>query len=175
MPTKEELESADLMMENVIQLGKFSFELEEKREESLISQSGHMLTAFSVFSAVLFTATPIIIDNVNISANRVLVSVAIVSAFLIASLILAVFAQWRYKYMTIVSVDALFDEVKADALHYQTKAQFGMQWKTQLSQLHRSKKKNNDRRAAFVILSMLLFLCSIAALFLASFILILCR
>ena len=43
---KSQEELADLMMDNIVQFGKFSYELEDKREQSLINQSNQMLTAF---------------------------------------------------------------------------------------------------------------------------------
>ena len=44
-----------LRMKNVFEFGKFSFELEEKREQGILNQSGQMLTAFSLFLILSLT------------------------------------------------------------------------------------------------------------------------
>ena len=83
-------DQANMMMSNIVKLGKFSYELEEKREQSLIAQSNQMLTAFSVFSVALYMALPIIISVNTALANQVLFCAGIVSLALISSLILAI-------------------------------------------------------------------------------------
>ena len=50
---KEDEKRANLRAHNVLEMGKFSYELEEKREQSLITQSGQMLTTFSIASAAM--------------------------------------------------------------------------------------------------------------------------
>ena len=51
-----------LRMGNVKDFAKFSYELEEKREQSIVNQTGQMLTAFSVTSATILMAVPILIE-----------------------------------------------------------------------------------------------------------------
>ena len=118
---------ADLMMKNIVQLGKFSYELEEKREQSLIVQSSNMLTAFSVFSAVIFVVIPIIIDNTNVRVNQLLLCSAIIAFFLISSLVLAVLSQWRYKYKTMTDINDFFEQINREHQNYRTQAQFDLQ------------------------------------------------
>ncbi len=50
---EEQQKLAELMMKNILELGRFSYNFQEKREESLINQSGRMLTAYSVAAALL--------------------------------------------------------------------------------------------------------------------------
>ena len=58
-----EIKDPDLLrMENVREFGKFSFDLEEKREQSILNQSSQMLTAFSLFSAAILMALPIMTE-----------------------------------------------------------------------------------------------------------------
>ena len=45
------MKTSELKIKNALNFGRFSLELEEKREQSIITQSSHMLTAFSLFSA----------------------------------------------------------------------------------------------------------------------------
>ena len=63
---KKALEETSLRLKNVVELGKYSFDLEEKREQSLISQSGQILTAISLFSAGILMALPILLTYTSI-------------------------------------------------------------------------------------------------------------
>lgn len=162
---------ADLMMQNIIMFGKYSFELEEKREQSIISQSSNMLTAFSVVSAALIMAIPIVIENTIIPKNQILFCSGIIILFLLASLVLSTLAQWRYKYQTMQTVDEFFNRVNAEHFNYTTQAQFDIQLKEQLSIIHNSKIKNDNRRANLIRASMIVFWVAIGFVLLSGFIL----
>ena len=152
----------DMMMRNIKDLGKFSYELEEKREQSLIEQSSQMLTAFSIFSAVILVIVPFIVDLKIVSVAKMLFCTGIVTLVLITSLVLALLAQWRFGYQTMVNVNDILEQVKNESHNYQTQAQFDMQWKYQLEQIQVSKKKNNDKRVNLIRASMLVFLIAVA-------------
>jgi len=171
--SESEQKQAELMMKNIVELGKYSYDLEEKREQSLITQSSQMLTAFSIFSAVLFVILPIIIETKTVSVWKLLFSAGIISVFLLASLVLALIAQWRFKYSTMQDVQVFYDRVNAEFQNYASQVQFDVQWKEQLLSIHASKKKNNDKRAKLVIASMVVFLISIGLLLASAFFLIL--
>ena len=80
------------------ELAILKYDAEEKREINLLQQSSQMQTAFSFMTAALFMAAPICIEHRGvISLEFFLVSVSIVTAFLMASLICASVAQWRWK------------------------------------------------------------------------------
>ena len=161
----------DFKMENIIRLGKYSFELEEKREDSLIKQSSQMLTAFSIFSAVLFAALNIVIGLKIVSTGRLLFCASIVALVLIASLVLALLAQWRFGYQIMVSVNEIFEQVNNDSQSYKDQADFDKQWMYQLEPIHASKKKNNDKRANLIRASMILFIIAIALVFIFAILL----
>ena len=88
----------DLKMKNIKEFGLFSYEMECKREESLIEQSGKMMTAFSIYTASLYVLVQIMLDCFRYLKNEILLATGIISICLIASLVLAVISQWRYKY-----------------------------------------------------------------------------
>jgi len=170
---ESEQKQAELMMKNIVEFGKYSYDLEEKREESLIKQSSQMLTAFSIFSAVLFTVLKIIIDIKVVSVWRLLFCAGVVSLFLVSSLVLALMAQWRFKYSTMQDVKVFYDRVNEEFQNYTSQVQFDVQWKEQLISIHSSKKKNNDKRAKLVIASMVVFVSAIGIVLASTFFLIL--
>ena len=169
---KSQAKLADLMMMNIVQLGKFSYELEEKREQSLINQSSNMLTAFSIFSAVVFVVMPIVIDYTDVNVYQLLLCIAVVSVFLVGSLVLSVLSQWRFKYKTMTDINDFFTQVNKEHQKYCSQAQFDMQWKDQLSQIQSSKKINNDMRSNLIIASMILFIIAIFTVAVSVFLLL---
>ena len=153
-----------MRIRNVIEFGKYSFELEEKREQSLLNQSSQMITAFSVFSAVLFMGVlPVVIAVHTNLTSRIMFCAIIVLLLLIISLVLALLAQWRYGYDNMESIDVFYDEVKRKSDNYQIQEQFNEQWKIQLSQIHRSKRTLNNRRANLIKASMIVFFVAVGA------------
>ena len=158
---ENQLKQADFMMENILKFGKYSFELEEKREDSLIKQSGQMLTAFSIFSAVLIAALNIVIGLKIVSTGKLLFCASIVYSVLLASLVLALLVQWRYKYQTMEDVQVFYESINKAFTDYQRQAGFDMQWMEQIGAIHKSKLKNNDTRSRLIQASMIMFLIAI--------------
>ena len=101
MKMEEQQKLAELMLKNILTLGKFSYSLQEKREESLISQSGRMLTAYSVTAALL----PLLLSK---TAG---LGPAILFTGLLISFIFALIAGWRFKSSFMPSIDVFYDEV----------------------------------------------------------------
>lgn len=157
---KEQQKLAELMLKNILALGKFSYSLQEKREESLINQSGRMLTAYSVTAALL----PLLLSKTDGLGPVILLT------GLLISFIFAVIAGWRFKSSSMPSIDVFYDEVYERWEEFRAQPAFDMQWKYHLSAIHKSKKENNDKRAACILISMISFVLSIAiATFLICF------
>ena len=154
---EEQQKMAELMLKNILALGKFSYSLQEKREESLISQSDKMLTTCSVTAVLL------------LSKAAGLGSVILLTGLLI-SFIFAVIAGWRFKSSSMPSIDVFYDEVYDRWKEFRTQPAFDMQWKYHLSAIHKSKKENNDKRTVCILISMISFVFSVvAAIFLICF------
>mgnify|MGYP001067648163 CR=1 FL=1 len=154
---EEQQKTAELMMTNILELGRFSYSLQEKREESLINQSGRMITAYSVTAALL----PLLIAK-TFNAGSILLLTSLLISF-----VFAVIAGWRFQNSAMPSIDVFFDEVYDRWEEFTAQPAFDMQWKYQLAALHKSKKRNNDKRANCILISMVSFVCSlIIAIFL---------
>ena len=156
-------ERAEMMMRNIKEMGQYSYELEEKREQSLLDQAGKMLTAFALFTAALNMLLSAVLTHATIpvSKNKLIFLGGIVTFTLLVSLVLAIMAQWRYRYETMKDAQEIYDLVYDDYKSYPTQAEFDMQWKMQIKLIHDSKKKNNDRRAKLIKLSMTIFLIAV--------------
>lgn len=163
-----DIKAADMKMRNALSFGRFSFDLEEKREQSIITQSSHMLTAFSLFSAALLMAIPIVIDHTSIPDNQVLSAAGLSFITFIASLILTIVAQWRFKYQTMKTAEQFRDEILSNESTYQYQSQYDYQWIIQITEVQKSKKKNNDRRVGLIKAAMICFLVAVGILVGAS-------
>lgn len=149
----------------IIKMGKFSFELEEKREQSLILQSGHMLTGFSIISVMLLAIIPIILNYTNISNRIVFFLLGISLLFLIMSLLFSIAAQWRYDYLGLNNIDSIYhlmDEVPLKEVN--------MWWLTNLNDIYNSKNNLNEKRVKFMRYSAFFFGISILTIFIYLFI-----
>lgn len=155
------LDNILLLKKNVVEFGKFSFNLEERREQSLITQSGHLLTVISILSAALLMALPILIENTVVPKNHILIATGIVFAPMVFSMILCVIAQWRFGYQTMMNASDLQIRIQADLSSYTSQAQYDHQWVDQLTEIQKSKKKNNDIRVCLIKASICLLLIAV--------------
>ena len=161
-------EQITLRMKNIVEFAKFSFDLEEKREQSLINQSGQMLTAFSVTSAALLMAAPVFLEYTSISRLNILISAGIVLFFMLVSMVLAVIAQWRFEYTTMMNGEELLHKIEEDPDNHVFQAQYDYQWVNQLEEIQDSKKQNNDKRYKLIRASMVMFFVAVFSLIVCS-------
>lgn len=140
-----EIKDPDLLrMENVREFGKFSFDLEEKREQSILNQSSQMLTAFSLFSAAILMALPIVTEYSAIPDWQIMYLTEVAFAPLIVSLVLAIIAQWRFSYQTMLDAEGFENILYRQKEDYHDQSDYDWQWVYQLSAVQKSKKKNTD-------------------------------
>lgn len=161
---QDEQDLEALRMRNVRELGLFSFELEEKREQSILNQAGQMLTAFSLFSAAILMSYPLVADYTNVPDGQAFCLSFVVLIPLIVSLVLAILAQWRFKYETMKDADILESEIRRNQKDYKGQADYDSQWLSQLTAVQRSKTANNDKRVKLIKASMICFLVSVCIL-----------
>lgn len=160
----DSFDQEELRTRNVVEFAKFSFELEEKREQSLINQSSQMLTAFSVASAALLMTAPIILEHTCVQKNKILLLVGGALTFLLASMILAMVSQWRFKYKTMMNGDEFLKKISANKSCHVYQMHYNYQWIDQLTEIQDSKKKNNDKRRLLISYSMGVFFFAILEL-----------
>lgn len=170
---KTKAELRELLLKNILEMGKFSYELEEKREQSLYTQSSQMMTVISIFSAIIFFAVPIIFQYCPILISKLLICLAIESPILLSSLVLAFLAQWRFKYIVMQDVEGIYNSVFLNYGSYKTQSDFYLQWKEQLISVHQSKRDVDDKRKNLIKASMILFLFAIAMAIVFAFLLVL--
>ena len=145
-------------IKNAVEFGKFSYELEEKREQSLLNQAAQMLVALSVFFVVVIALMENIVDMQNPINRKIAV---LVFLLLITSLILVLLSQWRYKYQTMRSIDEIWKTIECDKEGYKSKMDFDKRWIYQIEAIQSSKKQVNDKRVMLLKSGMVVFLIAV--------------
>ncbi|MBO5891213.1 MAG: hypothetical protein J6Q30_00660 [Oscillospiraceae bacterium] len=154
----------NLQQQNAVAFGKFSFELEEKRGESLIAHSGYLLTAFSLYSAALLTLLGSLLSNAIVSRTHLFIASTCIAAPLILSLVFTMLAQWRFRYNTLIDGAAFRKEFEQDPKNYCEQYQFDYQFIIQLHKVQVSKKNINNKRLFCIRVAMICFLLSVVIL-----------
>jgi hypothetical protein len=136
----------ELMLENSVKFGEKSFELENRRNESLQNQASKNLTAISIFlSAIAF-----------LKINSIPLLCCIFVSFLFS-----VLAGFRFKYRTFDDAKGFLEEFKNNCKTYQNQWQFDFQMIYQLESIQKSLKMANDKRLNMILISFLFFVVSV--------------
>ena len=145
-------DSEHQMKIEIIKMGKFSFELEEKREHSLIIQSGYMLTGYSIISVVLLAVIPILLDYTNLPSRLVFILLGFSLLFLIISLLFALLSLWRYQYLGLDNIESIYRLMIHEPLDTVSRW-----WLENVNAIYNEKNSLNDKRARYMKLSTLFF------------------
>ena len=142
------------------ELAQLKYDSEEKREQSLIQQSSQMQTVFSFITAAVFMAVPICMNyRGKISLKFFLLSISTITAFILASLVLASLAQWRYRTKTFPDIDILKQSVLDNPEWEKNLEEYNQinQWINLVAIVQKEKAKLNDRRVKLIMASMICF------------------
>lgn len=161
--SKTDTEVLEMKLKNIKEMGVFSFELEEKREASLMKQSASILTSVSIFAAMIFFVAQVVIEHSNINPRTIFLYFFILTVLLLASLMLSIFAQWRYKYQTVQNIIDIDILIEKDKKAYKSESDFIFLWKDQIGKIQNSKKLMNDKRANLIVAAMSMMIISIIA------------
>lgn len=152
---------------HIKELSQVKYEAEEKREQNLIQQSSQMQTAFSFMTAAIFMAIPICIEyRGSLSLKFFFHSVSLIIAFLIASLLLASIAQWRWKTNSFPDIMQIKKSIIDNPEWEKFLVEYNRidQWINLIGTVQKEKSKLNDRRVKLIMASMVCFYCSIISI-----------
>ena len=147
------------------ELSKLKYEQEIRREQSLIQQASQMQTVFSFMTASIFMAVSICVEHRGkLSLDFFLICISVIIIFLIASLVLASLAQWRWKKTAMLNIKEIKNEIiNSDDWQSLTEECNQIdQWIYFVGEIQECDAKINDRRALFIRASMVCFYCSTA-------------
>lgn len=158
-------------------LVRLKYEDELRRESSLIQQATQIQVVFSFAIAFLYTALPVVLDELNPKWDRMAYAISgTTSLFLLSSLGCASFAQWRYKMKTFPSFDniksELFKNDTSEELHIKS-VQEQKLGKT-LEQITESLEFTNNKRLRFILIAKILFAIALVCMFFSTITFIVC-
>ena len=156
-------EKATELLIHIKELSKLKYESEGKREQSLISQSSQMQTAFSFVSVAILMLLPICLENRgNISANFFIWATSSVLLLLFTSLGLASIAQWRWKAKTFMDISDIYKFFESEYEGAESEAQRLKQWVIMVGEVQKSTSDINEKRVKLIMASMICFYASLA-------------
>ena len=164
------IETQDLVTpqyRHIKELAELKFDAEERREQNLIQQSSQMQTAFSFMTAAIFMAVPVCIEHRGtISLEFFLISTSIIVLFLIVSLVLSSFAQWRWKTTALPDIHEIKKSVLDNPEWKKLCVEYHQinQWIDAIGSVQKNKSKLNDRRVKLIMGSMICFYISLGAI-----------
>jgi len=148
----DEMDDENERKTGIIKMGKFSFGLEKGREQSLIHQSGYMLTGFSIVSVMLLAAIPILLEYTKIPNKIVFLFLGFSLLFLVISLLCTIVAQWRYKSIRLDSIEPIYNLMMNAPL-----SDFNNWWLENLNNMNNDISNLNDRRSDWMKISTVSF------------------
>ena len=149
---------------------QFTYDVELKRQESIIAQSSNMLVFISLLSAAFCAILPSVFSLFEEQATELVVLCCcsvLIGVLLLSSLIIVLVSQWRFSYMTtpdIVKVKRCLSNAKEDDTKEAISADYAEMF---IPKMLMSLKERNDLRCKFVIASMIIMLITLVV-FIAS-------
>lgn len=136
-------------------LARWKYDSEQRREDSLIRQSGQMQSAFSFITAALFMALPVMVQYRGcLPLEFFLVVGVVITVPLLLSLVFATIAQSRRKQETLQDCAALIAGVEVNEALFQTDTQRLKYLATVYQSLQPSLTENNCFRVVWIHRSM---------------------
>ncbi len=149
---------------------QFTYDVELKRQESIIAQSSNMLVFISLLSAAFCAILPSVFSLFEEQATELVVLCCcsvLIGILLLSSLIIVLVSQWRFSYVTtpdIVEVKRCLAKATNDEKKEDLSADYAERF---IPEILMSLKENNNLRCNFVIASMILMLITLIV-FIAS-------
>ena len=163
--TNYEDKKVDNVYSFIRQYAEMKLDDEEKREQSLLTQSSNMQSAFSIMVAAIFMLMPVVIEHRGkLSLESLFVGCAVVVALLLLSLLFACFAQNRKKGELFEDVDIISNYVISNKNSYSTTVLQDKAISEIIKEVQKSKSVNNDKRVNQIRLSMGCFYAALVAI-----------
>lgn len=144
----------------ILRISQMTIENELRREDSLLTQASHMQTAFAFTTAAIFTILPVCLENKGkLSYLFFYIWIAIIIFFMLASLVCASAAQWRFKTLTYESVENIKGAILNDSQwkKYTNESYCDAQVVDMFQKIYSEKYKINEKRVMFIMTSMVCF------------------
>ena len=154
--------SENSIFEITKELSLYSYEMEDKREQSLLDQAGKMILAMSVFTVALLAF--ISLEACGFSNNQILMISGVTFLPLGLSFLFSVLTLWRDVYWSIGGVKEIDEKVRETIRDGENPSHLVLRT---LNSIWESKKEKNDKSGKFIRWSTVLFIVSFIISFMA--------
>lgn len=134
----------NFLADHVVRLAETSWKMEMDRYSSLLSSSGRLLTSVSIFSVALLTLLPSLLHESSF-IKVIVFEYAVIFVFILGSFVLALIAQYRFKYEEILSPESLSNHVFEEKKLFKTAGDSARQFAGILEQPYKSIRSRNAR------------------------------
>ena len=157
---------------------KYIYELELEREKTIIAQTERLLLSESLLISAFYTVLPLILDNFGTSEllSKIIWGFTVIISFIVLNgLCINIFAQWRYKYVSMPNHEDL-KSIVADLEEEITLEEIeGEYYEKYVSKMCVSLEKINTKRSLLLKIAMITWIVALGFTGLLIVILIILR
>ncbi|MBP3708084.1 MAG: hypothetical protein J6J36_05705 [Clostridia bacterium] len=136
--------------------------MELKRQENILSQSGNLMQLFFILIALFGIIGLLAIEKLfSVPKVGLIVEICVVCVPMLTSFILAVIAQWRFKYKTGINPNILLSDAKQAQESRAAKRAILEQIIESINETQETMKKTNNKRSRIITAS---FICMFVAI-----------
>ncbi len=158
--TKDEIRKTFEYEVNII---KFRYEIEQRREDSLIQQAGRMQSAFAFSTAALFMGMPIMFEYRGVlSFYFVFAAVSSITMILMISLFASLMAQNRKVLKVLPNGKELMCYIEKNENYFDSEEKRNKYLAASFSEVQEALTESNQKRVFWVRVSMYLFYAALA-------------
>lgn len=171
MSTLKKKSNDKILSNHIIRLGEYSYSMEVMRGDSISGFASQLLTAIALISIALVTTAPTVGNAIQ--SSWLLFAYFVVFALLIASTILCLISQFRFKYKTLVSPKDASTEIENSnkVIPFETEADAAIHFceSIQDSYLSLRRKNNIANKLLRVAVTLLIVCCVCIFVFMVAF------
>lgn len=149
-------------------LGIFSYEMEISRYDSLLSTLSHLMTYVSIESIALITLLPTLLQYTTLPEVHIAICYSVVFSLLLATLCVALYARFRFAYISLRSPKTLGEYVSDNESYFTSEIKGSVFFCKSIEESYLSIRDRNDRISRLANFATVLALFSIVALVVAA-------
>lgn len=148
----------------IFRLGDLSYEMETNRYDSLLSATSHLMSFVSIESIALLTLLPTLLDSSLFYGWHIAICYLTVFALLLATLVVALLARYRFKYIELESPQSLGDHICGHFAEFESASDAAKFYCQSIEESYRSIRNRNDHMSKLVKIATVLAIINIAAI-----------
>ena len=134
----------------IFRLGSLSYEMETARYDSLLSATSHLMSFISIESIALLTLLPTLLSFHMFSGYHIVACYITIFAVLLATLVVALIARYRFQYTELESPKKLGDYASDNVSKFESASDVAAFYCASIEESYASVCKRNERMSKLV-------------------------